>query len=93
MLHGLGGTKASFLPSVAALGGSFRIIAVDMLGFGDSSKPLGASYGPAFQADAIAKLLDALELERAHVVGPQLRRASRAGAGVPSSRAHARASS
>jgi pimeloyl-ACP methyl ester carboxylesterase len=69
MLHGLGGTKASFLPSVAALGGSFRIIAVDMLGFGDSSKPLGASYGPAFQADAVAKLLDALELERVHVVG------------------------
>jgi pimeloyl-ACP methyl ester carboxylesterase len=69
MLHGLGGTKASFLPSVAALAGSFRIIAVDMLGFGDSSKPLGASYGPAFQADAIAKLLDTLELERAHVVG------------------------
>ena len=69
MLHGLGGTKASFLPSVAALAGSFRIIAVDMLGFGDSSKPLGASYGPAFQAEAVAKLLDALELERAHVVG------------------------
>src|SRR5688572_3414492 len=49
MLHGLGGTKASFLPSVAALAGRFRVIAVDMLGFGDSSKPLGASYGPSFQ--------------------------------------------
>jgi pimeloyl-ACP methyl ester carboxylesterase len=69
MLHGLGGTKASFLPSVAALAGSFRIIAVDMLGFGDSSKPLRASYGPAFQANAVPHLLDALELERAHLVG------------------------
>jgi pimeloyl-ACP methyl ester carboxylesterase len=72
MLHGLGGTKASFLPSVAALGGSFRVIAVDMLGFGDSSKPLGASYGPSFQAGAITKLLDALELPRAHFVGHSL---------------------
>jgi pimeloyl-ACP methyl ester carboxylesterase len=69
MLHGLGGTKASFLPSIAALAGSFRVIAVDMLGFGDSSKPLGASYGPAFQAAGIEQLLDALELERAHLVG------------------------
>ena len=69
MLHGLGGTKASFLPSIAALAPSFRLIAVDMLGFGDSSKPLGASYGPAFQARAVEQLLDALELERAHVVG------------------------
>jgi pimeloyl-ACP methyl ester carboxylesterase len=69
MLHGLGGTKASFLPSIAALAGSFRLIAVDMLGFGDSSKPLGGSYGPRFQASSIEKLLDALELERAHMVG------------------------
>ena len=32
MLHGLGGTKASFLPSIAALAPSFRTVAVDMLG-------------------------------------------------------------
>ncbi|MGH2979523.1 MAG: alpha/beta fold hydrolase [Solirubrobacterales bacterium] len=69
MLHGLGGTKASFLPSIAALAPSFRTIAVDLLGFGDSDKPLGASYGPEFHARAVEQLLDALELERAHFVG------------------------
>ena len=69
MLHGLGGNKASFLPTVAALAPSFRAIAVDMLGFGDSDKPLGASYGPEYQARGVAKLLDALGLERAHVLG------------------------
>ena len=69
MLHGLGGTKASFLPSIAALAPSFRTVAVDLLGFGDSDKPLGASYGPGFQARAVEQLLDALELERAHIVG------------------------
>ena len=69
MLHGLGGTKASFLPSIAALAPSFRTVAVDLLGFGDSDKPLGASYGPEFQARAVEQLLDALELERAHIVG------------------------
>jgi pimeloyl-ACP methyl ester carboxylesterase len=69
MLHGLGGTKASFLPSIAALAPSFRTVAVDLLGSGDSDKPLGASYGPEFHARAVEQLLDALELERAHIVG------------------------
>jgi pimeloyl-ACP methyl ester carboxylesterase len=69
MLHGLGGNKASFLPTVAALAPSFRTIAVDLLGFGDSDKPLGASYGPAFQARGVAQLLDALEIERTHLLG------------------------
>jgi pimeloyl-ACP methyl ester carboxylesterase len=69
MLHGLGGTKASFLPTIRALAPSFRTIAVDLLGFGDSDKPIGASYGPRFQARGVAALLDALELERTHLVG------------------------
>jgi pimeloyl-ACP methyl ester carboxylesterase len=69
MLHGLGGTKASFLPTIRALAPDFRTVAVDLLGFGDSDKPIGASYGPAFQARGIAALLDALELERAHLIG------------------------
>jgi pimeloyl-ACP methyl ester carboxylesterase len=69
MLHGLGGTKASFLPTIAALAPSFRTIAVDALGFGDSDKPLGASYSPEFQARAITALLDALSLERSHFIG------------------------
>jgi pimeloyl-ACP methyl ester carboxylesterase len=69
MLHGLGGTKVSFMPTVAALAPSFRTIAVDLLGFGDSDKPIGASYDAAFQARGIASLLDALEIERAHLIG------------------------
>ena len=69
MLHGLGGNKSSFLPTVAALAPSFRTIAVDLLGFGDSDKPLGASYGPEFQSRGIVRLMDALGLERAHFLG------------------------
>jgi pimeloyl-ACP methyl ester carboxylesterase len=69
MLHGLGGTKASFLPTITALAPSFRTIAVDLLGFGDSDKPLGASYGPDFQARGTVELLTALGLERAHLIG------------------------
>ena len=69
LVHGLGATKASFLPTIDALTPTYRTIAVDLPGFGDSDKPLWAAYDAPFFARAIVALLDALELERAHVVG------------------------
>jgi pimeloyl-ACP methyl ester carboxylesterase len=72
-IHGLGATKASMLPTVAALAGDrFRVIALDLPGFGDSDKPLGAPYDPRFFARAVIALLDALEIDRAHFVGNSL---------------------
>ncbi len=71
-IHGLGGTKVSFLPTVAALGERFRVIAVDLPGFGDSDKPIGASYDARFFADSVVDLLDALEIDRAHLIGNSL---------------------
>jgi pimeloyl-ACP methyl ester carboxylesterase len=71
-LHGLGATKVSFLPTIAALGGRFRVIAADHPGFGDSEKPIGARYDAAYLADAAVGVLDALELERANIVGNSL---------------------
>jgi pimeloyl-ACP methyl ester carboxylesterase len=72
LLHGLGATKASFLPSVGALSRTHRAIAIDLPGFGDSAKPLRGRYDPAFFARGVVALLDALELDRAHVVGNSL---------------------
>jgi pimeloyl-ACP methyl ester carboxylesterase len=68
-LHGLGGTKASFLPTVAALAGSYRVIAIDLPGFGESDKPLAAAYDAPYFSRATARLLDALGIERAHLIG------------------------
>ncbi len=68
-LHGLGGTKASFLPTLAALAPRYRVIALDLPGFGDSAKPIGAGYDAPFFARATEALLDALRIDRAHVVG------------------------
>ncbi len=72
LLHGLGATKGSFLPTVAALAPSFRMIALDLPGFGDSYKPLTAPYHPPFFARAVVDVLDALELDRAHLIGNSL---------------------
>jgi pimeloyl-ACP methyl ester carboxylesterase len=85
LLHGLGATKVSFLPTVVALAGGFRTIAVDLPGFGDSVKPISGAYDPAFFARAMVALLDAVELERAHVVGNSMggRVAIEVGLGAP----------
>jgi pimeloyl-ACP methyl ester carboxylesterase len=69
MIHGLGATKASFLPTIAALAPTYRTVAVDLPGFGDSDKPLTGSYDARFFARAMIALLDALDLDRAHVIG------------------------
>jgi pimeloyl-ACP methyl ester carboxylesterase len=69
LLHGLGGTKASFLPTVSALAEQFTLIAPDHLGFGESDKPIGAAYDAKFFAKAITTLMDELDIETAHVVG------------------------
>jgi pimeloyl-ACP methyl ester carboxylesterase len=70
LLHGLGATKASFLPTLAALAGERRrAIAIDLPGFGDSAKPLRARYDPRFFARSIVAVLDALGLDRADLIG------------------------
>ncbi|MBV9943306.1 MAG: alpha/beta fold hydrolase [Solirubrobacterales bacterium] len=69
LLHGLGATKASFLPTIDALTPAYRAIAIDLPGFGDSDKPLFGAYDAPFFAHAITALLDALELESVHLVG------------------------
>lgn len=69
LIHGLGATKASFLPTIDALAPSYRAIGVDLPGFGDSDKPLFGAYDAPYFARAMTALLDALELDSAHVVG------------------------
>jgi pimeloyl-ACP methyl ester carboxylesterase len=71
-IHGLGATKASFLPTVAALAPSHRVIALDLPGFGESDKPLGAPYDARFFAKAVLALVEELALERPHLVGNSL---------------------
>ena len=69
LLHGLGATKASFLPTLGALAPDHRVIAVDLPGFGDSVKPIGVAYDAAFFARSVVALLDALYLDQAALVG------------------------
>ncbi len=69
-LHGLGGTKASFMTTVRELAPrGTRVIAVDLPGFGDSAKPRSGRYDAIWFADAVVELLDEMGLERASFAG------------------------
>ena len=68
LLHGLGATKASFLPTLLALARDHRVIAPDLLGHGDTAKPLARYDAPTF-ARFVLSLMDALEIERADLIG------------------------
>jgi pimeloyl-ACP methyl ester carboxylesterase/putative sterol carrier protein len=68
LLHGLGGTKITWLPLLGALGQRHRVIVPDLPGHGESDKPR-TDYSPRFYARVIRRLLDALEIEQAVVIG------------------------
>jgi pimeloyl-ACP methyl ester carboxylesterase/putative sterol carrier protein len=68
LLHGLGATSASMLPTLAELSHDHRVLAVDLPGFGASGKPQ-EQYDPAFFARWLTAFLDAAGIERAHLIG------------------------
>jgi pimeloyl-ACP methyl ester carboxylesterase len=69
LLHGLGATKSSFFDTAAALSRRYRVHALDLPGFGGSSKPALARYGAPFFARSVLGVMDELEIDRAHLVG------------------------
>ncbi len=72
LLHGIGSGSASWEGQLGGLGPSFRAIAWDAPGYGGSD-PLGAETPVvADYAQAVADLLDALGLDRVHLVGHSL---------------------
>jgi pimeloyl-ACP methyl ester carboxylesterase len=72
LLHGIGSHWQVWEPVLPMLTARHDVIAVDLPGFGDSVKPIGASYDARFFARAVIALLDALELDRAHLIGNSL---------------------
>ncbi len=70
LLHGYG--TCTFLwraiaPQLADAG--YTVVALDLLGYGESDRPANASYGMAAQAEYIARALSALRLSEVAIVG------------------------
>ncbi|HWH30867.1 MAG TPA: alpha/beta fold hydrolase [Mycobacteriales bacterium] len=67
-LHGLGATSSTWVPTaqrVAVAG--VRSLVPDLLGFGSSMR-IGTAFGLDAQADAVIRLLDHHDVQRAHLV-------------------------
>jgi pimeloyl-ACP methyl ester carboxylesterase len=68
LIHGLGATGTSFLPTLWDLSLDHRVVAIDLPGFGETDKPLRA-LRPAFFARHLVGVMDRLGIARAHLVG------------------------
>jgi pimeloyl-ACP methyl ester carboxylesterase len=69
LIHGLGGAKSSFYETVSALTPDYTVHAIDLPGFGSSSKPIGAPYNADFFARHVLRFMDTLAIDRAHLIG------------------------
>ncbi|MGC1709784.1 MAG: alpha/beta fold hydrolase, partial [Nitrosotalea sp.] len=71
LLHGLGGTAERWLPVVPFLSKKYRVIALDLIGYGQSDKPR-VDYTPEFFRDSVLGFLETLSLQKAFMVGTSL---------------------
>jgi pimeloyl-ACP methyl ester carboxylesterase len=72
LLHGFRGNKDHFTRVARHLGGHYRIIAPDLLGFGESAHPADADYTPAAQARRMHAFLRQLGVDGAHLGGSSM---------------------
>ncbi len=68
LLHGWGASSQSLAPLGGALADSYRVLAVDLPGFGWSRRPSSA-WGTSDYAEHIARLLEENGIDRAALVG------------------------
>ena len=68
VLHGWGGRIESMWPPITCLRSDFRVVAIDLPGFGESPVPPGV-WGTADYAEFVLDLMEELGIERAHFLG------------------------
>ena len=71
LLHGLGASKVSFLPTFDGLADDHEVHALDLPGFGKSDRPLpaGRRYTMAWMADQVHGYIVRNRLRQVHLVG------------------------
>jgi 3-oxoadipate enol-lactonase len=72
MVHGNSESSRAWTCWVPHLAGSYRVIRLDMPGFGASSEPPGYSWSAAELASDIALFLDALGIQMCHLIGAKI---------------------
>jgi 3-oxoadipate enol-lactonase len=69
MVHGNSESSRAWIPWVPLLAGAFRVIRLDLPGFGKSSAPHDYSWSAGEVASDIARFLDTLAIPACHLIG------------------------
>jgi pimeloyl-ACP methyl ester carboxylesterase len=69
LIHGMGCSCLEWSENIEFLAENATVIAVDMLGFGQSDKPKKFDYSPRNQAITLIKFLQQLQINQVHLVG------------------------
>ena len=69
LVHGFAANKDNWLVYSRYLGKKFRVIAVDLPGFGDNQKDPNISYQASEQAQRLHRFIEVAQLGRVHLVG------------------------
>lgn len=72
LVHGIGADKDNFDRVAMKLTAHYRVISIDLPGFGESAKPADGDYGISAQVAHLGQILDALGLERVHLGGSSM---------------------
>lgn len=68
LIHGLGASTFTFRRILPDLARRFRVVALDLKGFGFSERPDG-DYALSTQAELVRQVMDQLDIDRASVLG------------------------
>jgi len=69
LLHGFGGNKDHWTNFSKSLTANFHVVAIDLPGFGESSKIETESYNIDSQVKRLSRIIDVLGLNKFHLVG------------------------
>lgn len=69
LIHGFGANKDNWTRLARELTDEFNVYAIDLPGHGDSSKELDLGYRFEDQVQHVARILDALNIDQAHLMG------------------------
>lgn len=72
LMHGIGGHLEAYAKNVVALGEHYHVIAFDFVGHGLSAKKTDIEYSIADYVEQLRELMDALDIEQAHISGESL---------------------
>ena len=69
LIHSIGQSLYTFRELISRLSSKFRVTALDLVGFGYSEKPYYFNYTIREMADFIARFMEAMDMQSAHLFG------------------------